>query len=316
MTRDSSARFAWFRLALALFGVALLVVIVRQVGVRAVASTLGPALAWLPLICLLELVRMGCDAVSSFVAFGEQASRIPKLTLLRAHVIGQSLSAFLPAPRPVNESIKIGLLAPYVGAPAATSVGFVNQAATLIAAGLFSIPCGAAMFALGGRSFWLWAAAAHAVVLVTSGVVVRAITRADALGRFLERKLPRLASRFAAFRAHDARVGFFAVGSSSALFVGRAVQALQLGVAARAVGIPLGALGALAAEGVNLIGTAVGVLVPGGLGATDGAFTLASALLSTTVARAASLALLLRCMQIAWVPVGAALALVRGARAS
>jgi hypothetical protein len=305
----------WFRVALAIGGAVALVFIVRGVGARAILATLKPALAWLPLICLLELARMVCDTVSSALAFGPLASRIPKLTLLRAHVIGQSLSALAPAPRVVNESIKIGLVAPYTGAPAATSVGFVNQAATLIAGGLFSIPCGVAMYALGGQSFWLWASAGHCVVLVVSGVVVRAITRADALGRFIERKLPRFASRFAAFREHNVQVGFFAAGPSSALFVGRVFQTVQYGIAAHAVGIEVGVLGSLATEGVSLIATAVGVLVPGGLGANEGAFTLAAGLLATTVARAASLALLMRCMQLAWVPIGAALALVRGPRA-
>ncbi len=301
----------WFRVALALGGLLVLVIIVRSVGVDAIIASLRPALVWLPLICLLELARMACDTLSSALAFGPLASRIPRLTLLRAHVIGQSLSALAPAPRVVNESIKVGLLTPYVGAAAATSVGFVNQAATLIAGGLFSVPCGLAMYALGGQSLWLYAAAAHAVTLVTSGVVLRAITRADALGRFIERKLPRFASRVAAFRDQNAQVGFFALGPSAALFLGRVFQTVQYGVAAHAVGIHVGAFGALAAEGVNLIATAVGVIVPGGLGTTDGAFTLAAGLLATTVARATSLALLIRCMQITWVPLGAALALVR-----
>lgn len=74
----------------------------------------------------------------------------------------------------------------------------------------------------------------------------------------------------------------------------------------------MGVLGALATEGVNLIATAVGVFIPGGLGTTDGAFTLAAGLLATTVARTTALALLMRCMQIVWVPIGSALALVHG----
>jgi uncharacterized membrane protein YbhN (UPF0104 family) len=68
----------------------------------------------------------------------------------------------------------------------------------------------------------------------------------------------------------------------------------------------------MAAEGVHLLASAVGVLVPGGLGTTDGAFTLAADLLATTGARATSLALLMRCVQILWVPIGSAAALLRG----
>ncbi|MGH7280788.1 MAG: lysylphosphatidylglycerol synthase domain-containing protein, partial [Polyangiaceae bacterium] len=104
--------------------------------------------------------------------------------------------------------------------------------------------------------------------------------------------------------------GLWARGPTSALMLGRLVQVVQLGVAARAVGIDVGVLGAFATQCVNLIAAAVGVLVPGGFGTTDGAFTLAANLLSTTVARATSMALLLRCMQFAWVPIGSVLALL------
>ncbi len=306
--RASRATIA-LRVALALAGLALLVAIVRHVGVAAILATLRPALKWLPVLCGLELARMACETLSSWLAFGSLANRIPRATLLRAHVIGQSLSSLAPAPRVVNESIKIGLVAPFVGAAAATSVGVTNQAATLISVGLFSIPCGAAILAIGGNSVWFWAAGLHAVVLVTSGLALRAATRADAPGRWLAKKFPSLAARVPAFRAQASETGLWAVGPTSALMLGRCVQAVQYGVAARAVGIDVGAFKSLAIEGVNLVASAVGVLVPGGFGTTDGAFTLAADLLGTTVARTTSMALLMRCMQFAWVPVGSLLAL-------
>ena len=314
---DRSSRLTIaFRIALALAGLGMLAAIVRHVGVATILETLRPSLRWLPVLCGLELARMACETLSSWLAFGSLATRIPRATLLRAHVIGQSLSSLAPAPRVVNESIKIGLVAPFVGTAAATSVGFINQAATLISVGLFSIPCGAAMLAIGGASVWFWAAALHGVVLVTSGLGLQAVTRADAPGRWLSRKFPRLAARALAFRAHASETGLWAVGPTSALLLGRCVQAVQYGVAARAVGIDVGALGSLSIEGVNLVAAAVGVLVPGGLGTTDGAFTLAAGLLRTTVARTTSMALLMRCMQFAWVPVGALLALTPAKRGS
>jgi hypothetical protein len=52
------------------------------------------------------------------------------------------------------------------------------------------------------------------------------------------------------------------------------------------------------------------VLVLGGLGTTDGVFTLATDLLGTTVARATTLALLMRCMQIVWVFLGSIVAIL------
>jgi hypothetical protein len=253
---------------------------------------------------------MACETLASWSAFGSLARRIPLGTLFRAHVIGQSLGSLAPAPRVVNETIKVGLLAPHVGGAAATSVGFINQAATLIAVGLWSIPCGLAILALEGASTWFWACAIHAVVLVLSGLALQAVTRADAPGRWLAARFPSLAARAAAFREHASETGLCAIGPTSAMLLGRAFQTLQYGLAARAVGIDATVLRALAAQGVGLVAAAVGVFVPAGLGTTDGAFTLAATMLATTVARATALGLLIRCMQIIWVPIGTVVALV------
>jgi len=301
----------WFRVALGVAGLVMLVALVRHVGADAILATLRPAAQWLPILCALELVRIACETLASYLAFGSLAARIPRATLFRAHVIGMSLGSLAPAPRVVNETIKIGLIAPFVGVPAATSVGFINQAATLIAVGLFSIPCGAAILALGGASVWVWASLGHAVVLVATGLALQAVTRADAPGRWLARRFPQLAARAEAFREHASETGLWAAGPTSALMLGRCVQVAQLGVAALAVGIDAGILRAMAAEGVHLLASAVGVLVPGGLGTTDGAFALAADVLATTAARATSLALLMRCVQIIWVPIGSAVALLR-----
>jgi hypothetical protein len=298
-----------FRVALAAAGLLALIAIIHHVGARAVWGTLRSAVRWLPLLCALELARMACETLASHVAFGSVASRIPRATLFRAHVIGISLGALAPAPRVVNETIKVGLLAPHVGVAAATSVGFINQAATLISVGLFSIPCGLAILALGGAGVWFWASLVHAFVLVATGLALQAATRADAPGRWLVARFPKLAERAAAFRDHASETGLWARGPVAAMMLGRSVQVVQYGVAAYAVGIDAGVLRAMAAMGVSLLAAAVGVMVPGGLGATDGAFTLAADMLSTTVTKATSLSLLMRCMAIAWVGLGSVVAL-------
>lgn len=299
-----------FRIALALAGLAALVAIVAHVGSAAILATLAPAIRWLPILCGLELLRIACEAWASYLAYGTRAKEIPRGTLFRAHVIGLSLGALAPAPRVVNETIKVGLLAPFVGAPAATSVGFINQAATLIAVGLFSLPCGLSILALGGASVWFWASLVHAIVLVSTGLALQVATRGDALGNWLVSKVPSLSARAAAFREHASETGLWAAGPTSAMLLGRCVQVVQYGVAARAVGIDTGVLRAMAVEGVNLLANAVGVLVPGGLGTSDGAFTLAAAMLGTTAARATSLALLMRCMQLVWALVASLVALL------
>jgi hypothetical protein len=54
----------------------------------------------------------------------------------------------------------------------------------------------------------------------------------------------------------------------------------------------------MAAQGVSLVASAVGVFVPAGVGVNEGAFTLAADVLNTTAFRATSLALLIRCDQL------------------
>jgi len=174
MTGGRSAAFIWFRILLGIVGLGVVAALVRHAGTRVVLATLRDALPWLPLLCALESGRILCEAAASHLAFGPLATRMPRATLLRAHVIGHSLGAVAPAPSVVNETIKATLFAPYVGAGPAACVAFINQAATFLAVGLSSIPCGLAILALDGASLWFWACAVHTVVLVGLGLGLRA----------------------------------------------------------------------------------------------------------------------------------------------
>ena len=178
------------------------------------------------------------------------------------------------------------------------AVAFINQAATWISVGLFSVPCGLAIFALRGASLWFWACVIHAPVLVASGLALQAVTRSGGPGRWLIKTFPRLASRAAAFPEDTKEGGLWVARPTSALLLGRCFQVLQFGVAALAVGIHASFLGAMAAQGVSLVASAVGVFVPAGVGVNEGAFTLAADVLNTTAFRATSLALLIRCDQL------------------
>jgi hypothetical protein len=307
---------ARFRTALGVAGLVVLVLLVRHVGEEVILRTLRIALAWLPVLCLLELFLMASETAASYVAFGALAHRIPLSALFRAHVLGHSIAAVAPAPTVVRETIKATLLTPYVGVAPATSVAFISQAATLVSVGLFSIPCGAAILALGGVSIWFWACAVHAVILVACGVGLLVAARASGIQRLLMKRSPRLSCQAAAFREHTRGAGLVAAGPSSALFVGRCFQALQFGLASRAVGIDTTFLRAMAAQGVNLVASAVGVLVPAGIGMTEGAFALAANLLETSLARATALALLMRSMQLVWILIGSLVALAAPRRES
>jgi len=298
----------WFRIALGIAGLAVLGLIVRHVGTETVIDTLRTALPWLPILFALDLFRVACATAASYFAFGALARRIPRVTLFRAHVLGYALGSVAPAPTVAEETIKAALLAPFVGPRAVTSVAFINQSAIWISVGLFSVFCGLSIFALRGASLWFWACVIHAPVLVTSGLALQAGTRSGAPGRWLIKTFPRLALRAAAFPEDAKEAGLWVARPTSALLLGRCVQALQYGVAALAVGIHASFLGAMAAQGVSLVASAVGVLVPAGVGVNEGAFTLAADILNTTAVRATSLALLIRCNQLIWVLAGSGVA--------
>jgi hypothetical protein len=301
----------WFRIALGVAGLLLLAVIVDRVGFDLVVATLRPAMPWVPVLAAIELLRIGCATIASHLAFGPIAARIPRATLFRAHLIGHSISQVAPAPTVFNETIKATLITKYTGVGPAAAVGFTNQAATLLSNGLISIPCGLAILALQGpSSIWFFASAVHAVVLLGSGLALQAATRADAPGRWLVERFPGLETRALAFRDHARGIELGARGPTAMLFVFRALQMAQYAVASHAVGIDVALVRVIATEGVHLVAVAVGVLVPGGLGTTEGALTLAADLLDTTAARATAVALLMRCTQLLWVGIGSTLALV------
>jgi hypothetical protein len=310
VAKSKRSVFPWFRVALGALGLGLLAVIVRSIGFDRMMATLRPALPWVPVLAAIELVRFGCAAMGSYLAFGRIAHQIPKATLFRAHLLGHSISAIAPAATVFSETIKATLIEPYTGVGPAAAVAFTNQAATFLSNGLLSIPCGLAMLVSQGRtSIWAYACAIHAVVLLGSGIALQAATRADAPGRWLVRIFPSLEKRALAFRDHARGIALGAHGPTLMLLVFRCLQMAQYAIAAHAVGIDVTLVRALATEGVHLVAIAAGVLVPGGLGTTEGAFSLAADVLDTTVARATAVALIMRCVQLLWVGIGSSIAI-------
>ncbi|MGZ3457666.1 MAG: hypothetical protein ACXU86_04090 [Archangium sp.] len=90
---------------------------------------------------------------------------------------------------------------------------------------------------------------------------------------------------------------------------------MQYGTLAVAVGIDTTAVEALVAQGLNLVALAVGTLVTGQFGVSDGAFALSARAFGTTTAKAMSIALLAHALQVLFVLLGSLTPLVWKARA-
>ncbi|AKT36817.1 lysylphosphatidylglycerol synthase domain-containing protein [Chondromyces crocatus] len=290
--------------ALAVGGVSTVALLVRDAGPATLLEVLETAAPWIPLLLTIEVARMGTDALATWLALGRRAHAVPIPVLARAQLIGTAVGTLAPAGRTAAEATKAALLAPWTGGAPATAGAATTQAATLLSTALISLPCAWAASRLTGASWITVALLIHAAVLFLLGVGVRLVMRSPRLGRWLARR-ERLSRNAATFQQVAKETPVLSPGPTAALLLGRALQVLQYGVIVHAVGVSVSAVQALFSQGLNLMALAVGVLVPGQLGVSEGAFALSASTLHTTEAKAIAIALLAHLLQIALLPLGA-----------
>jgi hypothetical protein len=298
-------RAAWvLRPVFALAGLGMLALLVRKAGPGELRGVLSAAAAYLPWVVLLELGRQCMDVLATRSAYGASAGRVPLAVLVRAQLIGNAVSSMAPAGRAAAEATKAALLAPHTGGAAATAAAATSQSASLAAGGLISFPCALASYLLTGFSLFTVAMLVHGVVLVLLSAGLRACMRAKRPGAWLARRFHRWASHAEQFQA-SARCGALLPWRPSLAFLGsRVLQVGQYAVLTHAVGIDTSLVQALFSQGLYLCALAVGSLVPGQVGVSDGAFAMAAGVLDTTAARAMSVALLGHVVQLLFVVAG------------
>ncbi|MBW2463077.1 MAG: flippase-like domain-containing protein [Deltaproteobacteria bacterium] len=293
-----------FRLTVTVAGAALLVVLIREVGIDELRGVLTPALPWLPLIAGLEALRIGCDALASRLALGPRGRAVPLRTYYVAQVVAHAVMNVFPAGRSASEAVKATLLAPALGGAPAAAMGYSNQANVLISSAAFTVLCLLGALASPEPQLLIIGLVAHTTVLAASGIGMRFAATSRIVAERTARHLPWLWRRVSRFHDVSRETPLISPKPIAVMFLGRAVQTAEYGVIAWAVGIDVGILEALAVQGTNLVAAAVGVLVPGQLGSAEAVFAAAAAVLGTTVARAMSIALLAHAVQLAWVVVG------------
>jgi len=291
------------RVVSGLLGLAVVAFMIHRTGPDAIAAALRPAWQWLPVVLVFEVARIFMEALATRLAYGERGRLLPWSMLVRAHVVGYAVAGVMPLGRTSSEAAKVAMLGRYAGIPAAIAAGATNQAVTLLVGAIVSVPCILAAWHITGVSTVTLALVAQAVVLAGSGMAIRAAARGEsALGT-------RIAARFglnlAEFRASSRAIDLLPRGPTAAMLVGRLFQVCTFAVVAHAVGVDISFARVFYAQGISMIVLAVGVLVPGQLGASDGAFAASAEPLGTTVAAAMSIALIGHVLQIIWVAVGA-----------
>ena len=301
----------WLRPIFALVGILALVLLVRDAGITVLRDILTAAAPWLPLVVGLEFARVGTDALATYWTLGDRARHLPTAVLMRAQLVATAVSGIAPAGRAAGEAVKAAMIAPWAGSPAATASAATAQAVTLLAAGIISIPCAVASWQIAGpRATITMALIVHSVVLIVIGTLMRYGMRARRVCALLARMSRRSGDATAAFQATVRSNHLLPGWPIAAQLVGRVLQIVQYAILAYAVGVPLTLPRALVAQGMNMVGLAVGVLVPGQVGVSEGAFALGADALGTSLAKAISIALLAHVIQVAFIPLGAFLPII------
>ncbi|WP_437309580.1 lysylphosphatidylglycerol synthase domain-containing protein [Sorangium sp. So ce388] len=296
-------RRALLHAALGVFGLGALAALIRHVGAAEMLEAVTRAAPFLPILVALEAARVGCETLATGALCPRRS--VPPAELLRIHIVSYPVMALMPAGRAAGEAVKAALLSPHVGAPRAAAIATANQSLALLSAAPLSLLAALAIWRIGGGASALaLGVLAHAALLVASGLGVAFAARQRAAFAWLARRFASAGHAAAAFHEAVREHAPVPARPFAACVAGRAIQAAQYAVLLAAVGAASGPVRALAAYGVGAVGTAVGDLIPGQVGATDGAFTLAAPLLGLTAGSAIAISVLVHLLQAAFALAG------------
>jgi hypothetical protein len=307
MSPGDVARSTLGRAIATFIGLGLVALIVRDLGFHVVGEAIERAAAYFPFVVLLEAAILACSTLALRALYGAAGKDVPVGQLARAALVGYAVQGVMPAGRAAAEATRASLLSRWVGAARAAAAAGRMQAVVLIANGLVSTAATIAALADSRSPRWLpIVIGANALVTLGLGAAILIVARRARIGSWLGRRVKRLAGFGAdldtALRA-EAAIPTAAIAWE---LLGRVVQVAQNAVliaslGAGAVGIGL----AFCAEGIHLVGAAVGDLIPAQLGATEGNFRLAGSALGLSRASAVSVAVVAHLAQLVWVSVGA-----------
>jgi hypothetical protein len=285
------------QVVLAIAGLILLAVLVRNVGLQRVLGVLHDARTLFPLVAALEVCIAIADVFAAGTLLGKSSRAVVASAWLRSTLSAYAATILLPAGRAAGEAARAIVLSRSVGAARATAACSHLQSCALLANAAMSIIC--ALAVIGSQAGGLLAGAllVNALACGSLGAGLLAISRNAKVAEWLRKRFHRFV------RAEPLQTLPSATDVRNAVafcFTGRAIQAIQYGVIVRAVGGSFGANAATTALGIHLVGAAVGDLIPNQMGATEGAYrAFASALgFAAEPARALSIALMARATQL------------------
>jgi uncharacterized membrane protein YbhN (UPF0104 family) len=277
-------------------GLALTAWLINSAGLERVLEAVREAGPWLPAVLLLEIGIVATDMFAARALLGDAMTSVPPTTWLRSAMLAYASTVVLPAGRAAGEAVRTTTLAPAIGFGRATGVCSRLQACVLASNAGISFVIAAVVFSRHASNVLALALLGNAVGCSVLSVVVFTAARSERVAKWLKARFKGLAQSrdvvpLASGAAGDAR-------AIAACLVGRILEASQYGVVLHAIGGRATPASALTAQGIHLVGAAAGDLVPNQMGITEGAYRLFTQALELGAARALSIALVVRIVQL------------------
>jgi uncharacterized membrane protein YbhN (UPF0104 family) len=230
-------------------------------------------------------------------------ARVPARALLRAQLVGYAICNVVPVGRVACEATKANILKTHASLPKTAAAAAIAQALHLIASAVILVPCVAAARSRESSLGLSLTIVGQCVVLAAIGGGLLLVCYFAPLGAALGR-VPKVGALLEEFRSAMRKLPRFPVAALSWLVLNRFLQVALIAILIRAVGSEWSLRGALVAQAVLLIGASAGDIVPGQIGALEGALTFFSASIGTTQPNGLAIALLIHLVQSLWVVVG------------
>jgi uncharacterized membrane protein YbhN (UPF0104 family) len=284
------------RIILFVGGLALTAWLINSAGLDRVMEAVREAGPWLPAVLLLEIGIVATDMFAARALLGHAMASVPPLTWVRSAMLAYASTVVLPAGRAAGEAVRTTTLAPTIGFGRAAGVCSRLQACVLASNAGISFVIAAVVFERHASDGLALALLGNAVGCSALSFVVFAAARSERVARWLKERFKRLAQSRDIVPVASGASGD--VRAIAACLVGRLIEATQYGVVLHAIGGRATPASALTAQGIHLVGAAAGDLVPNQMGVTEGAYRLFTQALELGAARALSIALVVRIVQL------------------
>jgi uncharacterized membrane protein YbhN (UPF0104 family) len=296
-------RWLWIA-ASSTLGIAAMGSVLYQAGAGATRDVLFRALPFLPMVLFLEGARIGTEVLAARNVFLLLRAKVPAWALVRAQLVGYSICNVLPVGRMASEAAKAGLLKSHANLSETAAVAAVAQALNLVASAVILLPGFWAVKASGGSVALSLAIMGQCLLLAGIGATLLVVARFVPLDRALSHRLPKVSAALERFRLAMSQLPRFPFGALGWLVVNRALQVALIAVLLRAVGAAWSIGNPVVAESVLIVGGSAGDVIPGQLGAIEGAFCFFANAFGATKPNGLAVALLIHLVQSVWVFAG------------